>query len=89
MTIKPIDDRVAIEPIEEAEKSVGGIIIPDTAKEKPQIGKVIAIGTDKEIKDIVKVGDDVLYAKYGGTEIETDGKKVIILSRSDMLAIVE
>lgn len=88
MTIKPVDDRIAIEPIEEKEKSIGGIIIPDTAKEKPQIGKIIAIGTDKELKDIVKIGDDVLYAKYGGTEIEFEGKKIIILSRSDILAVV-
>ncbi len=89
MNIRPLDDRVVIKPVEVKEKKVGGIIIPDTAKEKPQIGEVIAVGTDEELKDIVKIGDRILYAKYGGTEVEIDAVKYLIVSRSDILAIVE
>ncbi len=89
MKLKPIDDRVVIEPTEIEEKNVGGIIIPDTAKEKPQIGKVIAVGTDEELKEIVKKGDKILYSKYGGTEVEIGDKKLLIVSRSDILAIVK
>ncbi len=89
MNIRPLDDRVVIKPVEVKEKKVGGIIIPDTAKEKPQIGEVIAVGTDEELKDIVKIGDQILYAKYGGTEVEIDAVKYLIVSRSDILAIVE
>jgi chaperonin GroES len=84
-----MDDRVVIEPKDVAEKTVGGIIIPDTAKERPNIGEIIAVGTDEELKEIVKVGDKILYAKYGGTEIELEGKKFLIVSRNDILAIVE
>ena len=72
-----------------AVKQVGGIYIPDTAKEKPQMGEVIAVGNDEDLKEIVKVGDTILYAKYGGTEIELENKKYIIIQRSDILAIVE
>ncbi len=90
MKLKPLDDRVVIEVKEElAEKNVGGIIIPDTAKEKPQIGKIIAVGTEEELKELVKVGDEILYSKYGGTEIDIEDKKYLIVSRSDILAIIK
>jgi len=90
MIIKPIDDRVVIKLDEKAtEKKVGNLYIPDSAKEKPQMGEVIAVGTDEELQEIVKVGDIVLYAKYGGNEVELDGKKYLIVSRADILAIVE
>jgi chaperonin GroES len=89
MTLKPIEDRVVIEiENETAEKNVGGIIIPDTAKDKPNLGKVIAVGTDEELQKIIKVGDRVIYAKYSGTEIEVEGKKLLIVSKNDILAIV-
>jgi len=89
MKLKPIDDRVAIEVKELMEKNVGGIIIPDTAKEKPQMGEIVAVGTDKELQEVLKVGDKVLYGKYSGTEVDVEGKKLMILSRSDILAIIE
>ena len=89
MKLKPLDDRVVIEVTEQEEKNVGGIIIPDTAKEKPQIGEIIAVGTDEELQEMVKIGDKILYAKYGGTEVELDGKQYLIVSRSDILAIIE
>ena len=95
MKLKPLADRVLVEPstVEESTSS-GGIIIPDTAKEKPQEGKVAAIGpgkTDengKPIKMNVKVGDKVLYSKYGGTELKYDGIEYLIMSESDILAII-
>jgi chaperonin GroES len=86
MKLQPLDDRVVIEVKELEEKNVGGIIIPDTAKEKPQMGEVIAVGTDEELQKLLKEGDKVLYGKYSGTEVDVDGKKYIILSRSDVLA---
>ncbi|MCK4696571.1 MAG: co-chaperone GroES [Candidatus Cloacimonetes bacterium] len=89
MKLKPLEDRVVIESKELEEKSVGGIIIPDTAKEKPQIGEVIAVGTDEDLKKMVKVGDRVLYGKYGGTEVEIENKKYLIISKSDLLAIIK
>jgi len=89
MKLKPLDDRVVIETKDLEEKNVGGIIIPDTAKEKPQIGEVIAVGTDEELQEIVKVGDKILYGKYGGTEVDIEDKKYLIVSRSDILAIIE
>jgi len=89
MKLKPLDDRVVIETKELVEKNVGGIIIPDTVKEKPQIGEVIAVGTDEELQEIVKVGDKILYGKYGGTEVDIEDKKYLIVSRSDILAIIE
>jgi len=89
MKLKPLDDRVVIEVKEFEEKNVGGIIIPDTAKEKPQIGVIIAVGTEDELKKMVKVGDKILYAKYGGTEVDIEDKKYIIISRSDILAIIK
>lgn len=89
MNIKPLDDRVVIKQKDLAEKKVGGIIIPDTAKEKPMIGEVIAVGTDEDLKENVKIGDKILYAKYGGTEVEIESEKYLIVSRSDILAIIE
>ena len=89
MILKPLDDRVVIEPKDLEEKNVGGIIIPDTAKEKPQIGEIIAVGTDEDLQEMVKVGQKILYAKYGGTEVEIEDKKYLIVSRSDILAIIE
>lgn len=89
MKLKPLDDRVVIETKELEEKNVGGIIIPDTVKEKPQIGEVIAVGTDEELQELVKVGDKILYGKYGGTEVDIEDKKYLIVSRSDILAIIE
>lgn len=87
MKVQPLDDRVLVEPLEEEEK-VGSIIIPDTAKEKPVIGKVVAVGTDKEIKELIKVGDKVIFGKYAGEEIKLGGKKHLLIARSDLLAKV-
>jgi len=90
MKLRPIEDHVVVKLNNAAqEKTIGGIIIPDTAKEKPQMAEVIAVGTDEDLQKIVKVGDQVLYGKYAGTEIELDGEKYLILSKSDILAIVE
>jgi chaperonin GroES len=89
MTIKPMDDRVLVEPFEEETKTSSGIIIPDTAKEKPTMGKVIAVGTDEDLQEKVKVGDKVLYAKYGGEEISVEGKDYKIIQRADILAVIE
>ena len=95
MNLKPLADRLVVEPIEQEEMTASGIILPETAKEKPQQGKVIAAGpgrTDEDGDRIamdVKVGDRVLYAKYSGTEIKVDNKKLLILRESDVLAIVE
>ena len=94
MKIKPLSDRVVIEPIEAEEKTSGGIFLPDTAKEKPQMGKVVAAGPGKTsdsgdlIKMEVKVGDKVLYGKYSGTEVTFDNKEYLIVRESDILAIV-
>ena len=90
MKLKPIDDHVVVK-IEAAaeEKKEGGIIIPDTAKEKPQLAKVIAVGTDEDLQKAVKVGDMVLFGKYAGTEFELDGDKYLVLGKSDILAVVE
>ena len=94
MNIRPLGDRVLVEPIEEKEQTVGGIIIPDSAKEKPMQGKVIAVGKklDKDGKEIafdVKKGDTVLLPKYGGTEIKLDGKKLQLVREEDLLGVVE
>ena len=96
MKVKPLADRVLVKPLEEeAEKSAGGIIIPDTAKEKPQQGEVIAVGPGRVTEDgktipmNVKVGDKVLYGKYAGTEVKIDGQEHLIMPESDILAIVE
>ncbi|MCI6701739.1 MAG: co-chaperone GroES [Prevotella sp.] len=88
MKIQPLADRVLIAPAS-AEEKVGGIIIPDTAKEKPMHGKVIAAGKGtKDEEMILKEGDEVLYGKYAGTEIELDGEKFLMMRQSDVLAIV-
>lgn len=87
MNVQPLDDRVLVEPLEEEEK-VGSIIIPDTAKEKPIIGKVIAVGTDEELQKLIKVGEKVIFGKYAGEEIKISGKKHLLISRSDLLAKV-
>ncbi len=90
MTIKPLDDRVLVEVIEEQEtKTASGLYIPDTAKEKPRIGKVVAVGTDEDLKEKVKEGDKIYFAKYGGEEVELNGKTLKIVQRSDILAIIE
>ncbi|MCR5066228.1 MAG: co-chaperone GroES [Bacteroidales bacterium] len=89
MNIKPLADRVLIEPAEAEQKTASGIIIPDTAKEKPQRGKVVAVGAGtKDHEMTVKVGDQVLYGKYSGTEIEYDGTKYMIMKESDIYAII-
>jgi len=87
MKVQPLDERVLVEPTEQEEK-VGSIIIPDTAKEKPSMGKVIAVGTDEELQKLVKVGDNVIFGKFAGEEIKIEGKKHLIISRSDILAKV-
>ena len=96
LKLKPLGNRVVVEPMEQEEITAGGIVLPETAKEKPQKGVVLAVGPgERSEKDgsyiamDVKVGDEVLYAKYGGTEIKLDGKKLLILRESDLLAIVE
>ena len=87
--ITPIADRVIVEAAAAEEKTAGGLIIPDTAKEKPQKGKVIAVGTGKKDEPMtVKVGDEVLYGKYAGTEITVDGEDYLIMRESDIFAIV-
>ena len=87
--IKPLADRVLIEPKEAETKTASGIYIPDTAKEKPQQGKVIAVGPGKKDEPMeVKVGDVVLYGKYAGTEVTVDDKKYLIVRQSDILAIL-
>lgn len=95
MSLKPLGNRVVIEPVEQEEMTAGGIVLPETAKEKPQKGKVLATGPGERDEDgkfismEVKVGDLVLFAKYSGTEIKIDGKKLLILRESDLLAIIE
>jgi chaperonin GroES len=92
--LNPLADRVVVKPLEEKEIKKGGIIIPDTAKEKPQEGTVIAVGPGKiaengeRIKPEVKKGDRVLYGKYSGTEVTVDGQEYLIIKESDILAIV-
>ena len=89
LNIKPLADRVLIEPAEAETKTASGIIIPDNAKEKPQRGKVVAAGKGAKDEPItVKVGDTVLYGKYAGTELKLDGKDYLIMRESDILAII-
>jgi chaperonin GroES len=89
INIKPLADRVLVEPAEAEVKTAGGIIIPDTAKEKPQKGKIVAVGAGKKDEPMtVKVGDTVLYGKYSGTEIAIDGNNYLIMKESDIYAIV-
>jgi chaperonin GroES len=95
MKLKPLGDRLVVEPKEREETLPSGLVLPETAKEKPQEGEVIAVGPGrrdddgKRIAMDVAVGDTVLYAKYGGTEVKIEGKKLLILKESDVLAIVE
>ena len=94
VNVKPLGDRVIVQPIEEQETKNGGIIIPDTAKEKPQEGKVVALGTGKiddngkKVEFTVKQGDKVLISKYGGTEIKVDGESYLIMREDDILGII-
>ena len=95
MKLKPLGDRLIVKAVEEEETTASGIVLPDTAKEKPQRGKVLAVGDgkwdedgEKRIPLEVKKGDEVLYSKYGGTEIQVDGEDVLVLRESDVLAKV-
>ena len=89
MKVKPMDDRVLVSFVEEETRTASGLIIPDTAKEKPTMGNVVAVGTDEELKELIKVGDKVLFGKYGGEEISFDGNDYKIIQRSDILAVIE
>jgi chaperonin GroES len=92
--LRPLDDRVVVQPVEAEERTAGGIVLPDSAKEKPQRGKVVAVGAGKLLDNgqrgqlSVAVGDEVIYGKYGGTDIELNGDEVKILRESDILAKV-
>ena len=89
MNIQPLGDRVLVMPAP-AEEKIGGIIIPDTAKEKPLRGKIVAVGNGtKDEEMILKAGDEVLYGKYAGTELEFDGEKYLMMRQSDVLAIIK
>ena len=95
MGIRPLHDRVLVEPLSAEEKTAGGIIIPDTAQEKPQEGKIVAVGNgargeDGEIRPLdVKKGDKILYGKWSGTEVKLDGKDLLIMKESDIMGIIE
>jgi chaperonin GroES len=95
MAVKPLDDRVLVKQCEAEDRTAGGIVLPDTAKEKPQRGKVMAVGVGKLLeggqrgKMSLKKGDDVFYGKYSGTEIKIDGDEYVILKESDVLAVIE
>ncbi len=95
MKLRPLDDRVVIKPSEAQGKTAGGIYLPDTAKEKPQVGKIVWVGPGKVQDDgkraamSVKKGDEVIYGKYMGNEVEIDGEKYVIVRESDLLGIVE
>jgi chaperonin GroES len=96
MALKPLDDRIVVQPNEAEQTTASGLVIPDTAKEKPQQGKVLAVGPGKRAENTgdlipldVSVGQTVLYSKYGGTEVTVDGEDLLILSSRDVLAIVE
>ncbi len=95
MAFRPLHDRVLVEPLNAEEKTAGGIIIPDTAKEKPMEGKIVAVGTGYKSDDgkvtplDVKKGDTVLYAKFAGTEVRIDGKDLLIVKETDILAVIE
>ena len=95
MNIRPLQDRILVKRVTEEEKSKGGIIIPDTAKEKPQQGKVIAVGNGKVLEDgsqralDVKAGDTILFGKYAGTEVKIDGEEHLILREEDVLGVIE
>jgi len=85
MKIHPLDERVLIEPLEQEEK-VGSLVIPDTAKEKPVVGRIVEVGTDEELRKLLKAGDKVIYGKFTGDEVKIGGKKHLLVSRSDLLA---
>jgi chaperonin GroES len=96
MSLKPLDDRIVVEPNEAEQTTASGLVIPDTAKEKPQQGKVLAVGPGKRAENTgdlipldISVGQTVLYSKYGGTEVTVEGKDLLILSSRDVLAVVE
>jgi chaperonin GroES len=95
LSLKPLGDRIVVKPIEQDEITSGGIMLPDTAKEKPQKGEIIAAGpgarndAGDRVEMDVKVGDKVLYAKYAGTEIKLEGEKVLVLRESDILAVID
>jgi len=95
MAVKPLDDRVLVKQSEAEQKTAGGIVLPDTAKEKPQRGKVVAVGAGKLLdsgergKMSLKKGDEVFYGKYSGTEIKIDGEEYVILREQDVLAVIE
>ncbi|MCL6548987.1 MAG: co-chaperone GroES [Alicyclobacillus sp.] len=95
MTVQPIADRVLVRPLEMEERSKGGVIIPDTAKEKPQMGEVLAVGPGKiqengqRLAPEVKKGDKVLYTSYAGTEVKIDGEKLLLMRESDILAVLD
>lgn len=96
MSLKPLDDRIVVQPNEAEQTTASGLVIPDTAKEKPQQGTVLAVGPGKRAENSgellplgIEVGQTVLYSKYGGTEVSVDGKDLLILSSRDVLAIVE
>jgi chaperonin GroES len=89
VNVKPLHDRVIVRAAQKAEKTAGGIIIPDTAQEKPQQGEVVAVGNGKKDEPLtVKVGDTILFAKYSGTEIEIEGEKLLLMKESDIFAII-
>ena len=94
MNIKPLGERIVLKVLESEEKTKSGIVLPDTAKEKPQMGKVLAVGSGKILDNgeklplEVKVGDQVLFAKYAGTEVKLDGEEYMVLKESDILAII-
>ena len=95
MNLRPLNDRVVVQPVEQETTTASGLVLPETAKEKPQQGKVIAVGPGARDEDgermplDLEVGDMVLFAKYAGTEIKLDGEKVLIMKESDILAVVE
>lgn len=94
MKIRPILDRVVLEPIEETEQTINGILIPNSTQEKPSLAKVVAVGEGgfvdgQEVKMLLNVGDKVLYAKYAGSEIKFEGKKYVVIKQADILAVVE
>jgi chaperonin GroES len=93
--IKPLADRILVQPVEREERTKGGIYLPDTAKEKPQMGKVVAVGSGRLLENgerqplDVREGDTILFSKYAGTELKVDGQDVLIISERDILAVVE
>ena len=96
VNIKPLEDRIVVKPLEAEQTTASGLVIPDTAKEKPQQGKVLAVGPGKRAENTgdlipldISVGQTVLYSKYGGTEVTVEGKDLLILSSRDVLAVVE